>query len=97
MRNGRSFRGGPPPPYFEALASHAMVAASIKTLKPPSSRIVKKLDEILKFPLPPSSARRKALALANRDLTGQLTGIWPSLKIIATWLEKNWKPLIKAP
>jgi hypothetical protein len=72
VRNGRSFRGGPPPPYFEALASHAMVAASIKTMKPPSSRIVKKLDEILKVPLPPSSARRKALALADRDLTGQL-------------------------
>jgi hypothetical protein len=71
------------------------LSASVKNLKPQTYWFVKKLDEIPKVLLPPSSARKKALALADCGLIGQFTGIWPSPKTIETWMEKNWKPLIK--
>jgi hypothetical protein len=48
-----------------------------------------------KVSLPPSLSRNKALALDNHGLISQFTGIWPSPKTVAIWMEKNWKPLIK--
>lgn len=35
------------------------------------------------------------MPLVDRGLIGQFTYIWPSPRTMASWLEKNWKPLIK--
>jgi len=85
----------PPPPDEDARAFQAMVASSMKSTKTQPTQFVKKLAEIPKVTLPTTSARRKALTLADRGLIGQFIGIWSSPKMVTTWLEKNWKPLIK--
>jgi len=56
-----------PPPDYDALTFHAMVAVSVKNLKSPP-KFVKKLDEIPKVSLSPYSARKKALALVEHNL-----------------------------
>lgn len=84
-----------PPPDIDACAFQALVAASIKHLKTPPSKFVKKLDEIPKFVLSSPAARKIALALANHGLIGQFTRIWPSPKTVALWMNKKWIPPIK--
>jgi hypothetical protein len=66
-----------------------MVASSLKALKNQSSQFVKRLVEMLKVALSPSTFSRKALALVDRGLISEFIGIWPSPKTIATWIEKN--------
>jgi hypothetical protein len=48
-----------------------------------------------KIPLSLSSSGKKTLALIDWGLIGPFTGICPSLKMVATWLEKNLKPYIR--
>jgi len=78
-----------PPPNDDALAFHEIVAAYVKALKAQPTKFVKKLDEMPKVSLSPSSSKRKALALADRGLIVQFMGIWPSPNIMAFCLEKN--------
>lgn len=85
----------PPPPYEYARAFQAMVASLVKSVKNQPTQFVKKLVEMPKIALPPTSARRKAIALADRGLIDQFTWIWPSPRMVAIWIEKNWRPLIK--
>jgi hypothetical protein len=49
------------------------------------SKFVKKLDEIPKVDILPSTSRKKALDLADKGLIGQFTGIWPSPKWLFGW------------
>jgi hypothetical protein len=83
-----------PPPDVDALALQAMVVSSVKNMKAQPSKFVKTLNEMPNVSLPPSSSRKKALALSYHSLIGQFTGIWPSPRIMGSWMEKNWKPLI---
>jgi hypothetical protein len=48
-----------------------------------------------KVSLPPSSARKKALALVDRGLIDQFMRIRHSLNMVSTWIDKKWKPLMK--
>jgi hypothetical protein len=68
-------RGQQPPPDDDAMAFHAIVAASVKNSKPQSSKFIKKLDENPKVSLPLSSSTKKALPLADQNLIGQFTSI----------------------
>ena len=40
------------------------------------------------------ASRFKALALSEKGLIGQFTGIWPSPKTMDAWINKIWIPLI---
>jgi len=81
-----------PPSDEEALDFYSMVAASAKYSKSQQSKFVKKMSKVV---LPPSTSRKKSLALNERGLIGQSTCIFPSPKTMSFWLEKNWKSLIK--
>ena len=83
------------PSWVSNRAFYVMIAASIKSSKVQQSKFVKKLEEIPKVIIPPSTSRKKALALVYWGLIGQLIGTWTSQKTVAFWLEKNWKPLIR--
>jgi hypothetical protein len=83
------------PPEEDTPAFQVMVVAYVKNLKIQPSKFVKKLDEMPKVSLSPSSTRNKEIFLANRGLIGQFIGIRPSSEIVSLWLEKNWKPFIK--
>ena len=37
---------------------------------------------------------RVALSLADQALIGQFTELWPSLKTMDSWVQRNWSPLI---
>jgi hypothetical protein len=87
--------GDQPPPHVDALDFQAMVANSIKNVKSQPSKFVKKLDEMLKVLLLPSSSRKKALTLVDCGLIGNFVGVFFSLRTMSSWLEKKWKPLIK--
>lgn len=72
-----------------------MVTMYARRSKAQPTPFVKRIEEILEPKLPPSSTRHKYLTLANQGLVGKFTGIWPSPKIVATWVQKYWKPYIK--
>lgn len=72
-----------------------MVTSFVKAMKSQPSHFVKKLAEMTKVALPPSTSRRKALALAYWGLIDHFIGIWTSPKIVVTWIEKNCNALIK--
>jgi hypothetical protein len=57
-------------------------------------KFVKKLDQ---SPLVQIQGSSKTLALkfSEHALIGQFTGIWPSLRAMAIWIKKNWKPHLK--
>jgi hypothetical protein len=56
---------------------------------------VKKIDEIPKVPVHPSTSRPFALWLAENGLIRQFMGLWPSPRAMAQWLDQNWKKMIK--
>jgi hypothetical protein len=87
-----------PPPDFqdEVVAFKALVGS----LFPPPTRscpsqFVKKLDQIPEVSIPSTTARRKALSFASRELVGQFMGLWPSPRQIDLWIERNWHPLVQ--
>jgi hypothetical protein len=61
----------------------------MKSMKYHPSQFMKKLAKMPKVALPPSTSKRKALALADRGFIGQFTGIWTSPNMVATLIEKN--------
>jgi hypothetical protein len=78
--------GAQPPPDEEALAFQAMVTTSVKNSKAQPSCFMKKLEEIPKVKLFPTTSRCKDLALVDRGLISQFTRIWPSPNSVAIWL-----------
>jgi hypothetical protein len=58
--------------------------------RPAVTKFVKKLDGLQEVALPPTAPRLAALALAERGLIGQFTGLWPSPKTVQRWVERNW-------
>ena len=53
-----------------------------------------KKTEIPSVDLPVDHLRRTALNLEERGLIRQFTGLWPSLKAIEGWVQRNWRPLV---
>jgi len=64
-------------------------------IRPAASKFIKKLDEIPEVPLPPALPRRAAVALAERGLVGQFTGLWPSPHTVQRWVERNWNSMVQ--
>ena len=54
---------------------------------------MKKAD-IPSVDLPVERPCRTASNLAERGLIGQFTGLWPSLKAVDGWVQRNWRPLV---
>jgi hypothetical protein len=44
--------------------------------------------------LPPTKPRKKALNLSQRALVGKFTSLWPSPKVVETWVVEQWSPKI---
>jgi hypothetical protein len=86
-----------PPPPQPPISSHSRPSSPpIQNLaKGPPSHFVKKLDEIPKVPVHPSSSRLFSLRLVENGLIDQFMGLWPSPREMKQWLEKNWKKMIK--
>jgi hypothetical protein len=85
--------GSLPPPDFDSDASAfwSLVSSLWKSsAKLIPTRIVKKLDQLPEVCLPSATSRHKALALAERGLIGQFTGVWPSLHSMKNWVQRNW-------
>jgi len=85
---------------MEAADSLKAFEALVQTSKPrtaslPSSKFVKKLDEIPTVELSSSDPCRKAVQLAENALIGKFTGLWPSPKSVENWMAENWKPLLQ--
>ena len=53
-----------------------------------------KKTEIPSVDLPVDRPCRTALNLEEIGLIGQFTGLWPSLKAIEGWVQRNWRPLV---
>ena len=51
---------------------------------------MKKLDDLQEVTLPPTLPCMAAIALSERSLIGQFIGLWPSLKTVQRWVERNW-------
>jgi hypothetical protein len=64
-------------------------------IRPSASKFIKKLDEIPEVSLPPALPRRAAVALAERGLVGQFTGLWPSPRTVQRWVERNWNAMVQ--
>ena len=84
----------PPPLPPKLLAFKRLVATNGKT-KGSSlmQQFVKKID-IPSVELPAGRTCRSAMNLSDRGLIRQFTGLWPSPKVIETWVHRNWRPLI---
>jgi hypothetical protein len=86
--------GGPNTPSVDITAFSSFITSLPKPSKHPSSHFVKKLDEISTIPIQDNSINL-VLCFVENGLIGQFTGIWPSPRAMATWIDKNWTPLIK--
>jgi len=64
-------------------------------IRPSVSKFVKKLNEIPEVSLPPALPRRAAVALSERGLVGQFTGLWPSPRTVLRWVERNWNQMVQ--
>jgi len=88
----------PPPPDpedYEKLFTSLIPDNASARIRPSATKFVKKLDEILEVSLPPSLPRKSAIALAERGLVGQFTGLWPSPRSVQKWVECNWNTMIQ--
>jgi hypothetical protein len=93
---GRGPRGSPTPLPSEIDAFKKLFVACNKQPASDSlQKFVKKLDNIPSIDLPIEETCRSALNLAERELIGQFTGLWPSPKAINAWVQRNWSPLVK--
>jgi hypothetical protein len=77
-------------------AFKALVRSAGPKSKPsPSSKFVKKMEEIPSLELSPEEPCKLALLLAETTLIGKFTGLWPSPKTVEAWTDDRWKPLIQ--
>jgi len=83
-------RGGYEPPPLLPLDLSAfkklIESCSRRPVSTTEENFVKKLDSIPLIALRVDEACRAALNLAARSLIGQLTGLWPSPKLIESWI-----------
>jgi len=87
----------PPPPgseNHEEIFTSLFSDSAISRTRPTVTKFIKKLDEITEVNLPPSLPRKSAIILAERGLVGQFTGLWPSLRSVQKWVERNWSAMI---
>ena len=75
---------------FQALVASTLI---IPTGLTPVSNFVKRVA-VPRFQIMLAASRMKYLALSERDLIGQFSGIWPSPKSMDIWISINWMPLI---
>ena len=90
--------GEPPPPHLseEEVAFRRLISSQGKrTESAPPPKFVKKLEAVPEIALPEEKSIRIAVSLAERALVGQFTGLWPNPKMMETWVQNNWRPLIK--
>ena len=85
--------GVPPDPGLNAFKRLA-ASRSKRKLTQNQQSFVKKLDNIPSVALPMDQTCHTTQNIVDRGLIGQFTGLWPSLKTIAGWVQRNWKPLI---
>jgi hypothetical protein len=87
----------PQPPQSPDLAAfQTLISSYTKSAKgAQTSRFVKRIEEIPKVAVHTTSSRPFALRLAENGLIGQFTGLWPSPKAMALWLDQNWRKTIK--
>ena len=86
--------GDPPlplPPDLEAFKR--LIASCGKRKGGASQKFVKKVD-IPSVELPVDCICCLVLNLVERGLVGQFIGLWPSLKAIDGWVQRNWRPLV---
>lgn len=79
----------------EEAAQHQAFLALINSLPPQRahpwiSKFVKKIEGLQEVALPPTLPRMVALALAEKGLIGQFTGLWPSPKIVQRSRENRY-------
>ena len=65
----------------------------MKKIWGPAHKFVKKVD-IPSVELHADQICRSTLNLSERGLIGQFTSLWPSLKAIDGWVQRNWRLLI---
>jgi hypothetical protein len=70
-------------------------SAGPKSQPSSTSKFVKKMEEIPSLELSPEEPCNLALLLAENALIGKFTGLWPSPKMVETWMEDRWKSLIQ--
>jgi hypothetical protein len=87
--------GSQDPPDLEEMEFKAIVSCYKKTLKVLMPRFVKRTKKNLEVMLPPIASRHEDITLVERGLINKFTSIWPSPRAMVTWLQKNWKVLIK--
>jgi hypothetical protein len=92
---------GPPPPLHpppilspDVVAFASLIASLHKQAKHAPPKFVKKFDKIPPVQIQGSS-RTLTVKFAYLSLIGQVTGIWLSLRAVAIWIDKNWKPHLK--
>jgi len=88
-------RGLPPPDPNVANFQASIASLGNYAHKSLPTIFVKKMELIPEFKLLVATSRHMALALADRGLIGQFTGIWPSPKSMDLWMKKNWAAMIK--
>jgi len=76
---------------FEALVQ----ASKPRAASLPSSKFVKKIDEIPSVELSSSEPCRIAVQLAENALIGKFTGLWPNPKSVESWMAEHWYPLMQ--
>jgi hypothetical protein len=87
---------GPSPHISDTVAFRKLFTSGGKRkLSVPVPKFIKKLDEIPEIALPETQSVKIALALSERGLVGQFMGLWPSTKTTDSWVQRNWKPLLK--
>jgi hypothetical protein len=69
--------------------------AGPKSKPSPSSKFIKKIEEIPSLELSPEEPCKLALLLAETTLIGKFTGLWPSPKMVEAWMDDRWKSLIQ--
>ena len=87
--------GEPPPPLPPDLEAFKHLISSYGKRKgsPLTQTFIKK-TEIPSVDLPIDRAHQTALNLMEQGIIGKFTGLWPSLKAIEGWVQRNWRPLV---
>ena len=84
----------PDPESVEDRFQHIMASLPpVQVAVAPSSWFVKQAD-VSEVKLNSIASKRKAVTLSEKGLIGLFTGLWPSLRSVEVWLNKNWRTLI---
>ena len=79
----------------QLLAFKALVhVAAPQAASFPTSKFMKKIDEIPSLELSPSYPCQKAIILSERALIEKITRLWLSPKAIELWIVEHWNPIV---